>query len=284
MNLLIGSKKLALLLATATCFASASAAVVYTNNAGSPTVQAFDLGTGARTLSFSAPGSNGRGIVVVGNVVYTTDANSGFISKTNLATGASLGGFQIAGATSLSTITYDGDNFWVSDYAGTNRAFKISPTGAILATITLSKSQGNYDGLEYFNGKLIANKVDGAISTSNQYSVYDLNGMLLIENFIDTTGRGRGTGIAYNGTNFYISDLFSNRLTIWSGSTGAYLGALNLVNSANVVEDISFDFEARDDTCRVNCGGGNGVPVPASLPLLALGLMGLAAARSKHKA
>lgn len=255
------------------------AAEIYSNNAGPPHVQAFDTTTGAMTNNFLGSGGNGRGVVVVGDVVYTTDANSGFVGKFDRDTGAALGGFVIAGAGGISTISFDGDNFWTSDYTGSNKAFYVSPTGTVLKTITLANSIGFYDGLEYFNGKLIANRFDGGLGGGNQYSVYDTDGNLLVSNFIDTTGHGNGTGIAFDGTNFYISDIFNSRATIWSGVDGSFLGALNLIGTANVIEDLSFDFEDRPDTCRVNCGE---VPEPASILLLSAGGLAVLTARRRR--
>lgn len=266
----------------ATAGAQAATSTLYSNNAGQPLVQSFDKTSGNQIFSFTGSGSNGRGVVVVGDVVYTTDANSGNVGKFNRTTGVDLGGFSIAGVNGISTISYDGDNFWTSDYTGSNKAYLISPTGTLLKTITLSKSQGFYDGLEYFNGKLIANRFDGGYRGGNQYSVYDTDGLLLTENFIDTTGHGNGTGIAFDGTNFFVSDIFNGRATIWSGVNGGFMGSLTLQNSANVIEDLSFDFEARDDTCRVNCVPP--IPEPETWALMAMGLFGVAAAARRKKA
>jgi hypothetical protein len=119
-------------------------ATIYSNNAGTPFVQSFDTVTGNLIFGFTGSGSNGRGVVVVGDVVYTTEASTGNVSRFDRTTGAPLGGrFTIPGAGGISTISFDGDNFWTSDYTGTNQAFYVSPTGVVLKTITLSLSEAS---------------------------------------------------------------------------------------------------------------------------------------------
>lgn len=257
--------------------------VLYTNNAGVPLVQSFDTTTGAMIFSFTGSGDNGRGVATLGDEVYTSDADTGFVGRFDRATGVSLGGFTVAAAQGISALSFDGNNFWVGDYGGSNNAFYVSPTGAVLKTIALSESEGFYDGLEFFNGKLIANAFGGGLEGGNQYSIYNTDGVLLVKDFIDTTGHGNGSGIAFDGTNFYISDIFNGRATIWSGVDGSFLGELALIGTKDLVVDLSFDFETRPDTCRVNCGPGGEVPEPGSMALMGLGLVGLLVFRPRRQ-
>ena len=269
-------------IATLVCASSASALLLYENSAGQGDMASFDPVTGALVKAFTQDKGNGRGVVTVGDTLYYTVAGSGSIFKRTISTNVDLGvAFSVPGSSGLQAISYDGTNFWVGDYTGTTKAYLVSPTGVLLRTITLASGvsgiEGFYDGLEYFNGKLIANRYDGGFGRAggNQYSIYDLNGNLLTANFIDTNGHGNGTGIAYDGVNFYVSDIFNNRATIWNGLTGAFIGAVTFAGSHNAIEDLSFDFAARSDT--------GGVPEPTDLALFAIGLVGLAAGLRRSK-
>jgi PEP-CTERM motif len=274
-------------------FGNANALPIYENSAGSD-MASFNP-NGSLLKTYTQNKGNGRGIVVVGDVIYYTVADSGNVYKRNAIDNTDLGvAFTIAGASGLQAISYDGTDFWVGDYSGSTKAYLINgASGALKKTITLSGIgtgiEGFYDGLEYFNGKLIANKYDGGAARTggNQYSIYDLDGNVLQANFINTNGHGNGTGIAFDGTDFYISDIFNNGISKWNGTTGAFMSRITLEGSHNLIEDLSFDFAGRVDTC----GGPNqppcvvpGIPEPSTYALMALGLVGIGVAARRRKA
>lgn len=249
---------------------SAKAILVYGNNAGSAGIFKMDVnlttGVGTVIQTFANPsGGNGRGVVVVGNTIYSTVVSDSKIYKTDATTGASLGFIQTAVA-SMSTIGFDGTNFWTTDYAGSNQGYKISfTTGAVLQTVNFSQATGYMDGMEFFNGKLIVNNTDGGFGGTIRYSIYDLNGTLLTPNFINAPN---GTGIAFDGTNFLVSNVFaggSQQIGYYDGTTGAFIKNITITNGASwLAEDLSVDYSTRVDTG----GGGGNAPDGGSTALM----------------
>ncbi len=225
---------------------------------------------------------NGRGILVVGNVVCLTVANSGNVFIRDKDTNADPGvACTIAGASGLQAISYDGTNFWVGDYSGTNKAYDVDgTTGAPIRTITLANAQRFYDGLEYFNGKLVANRFDRRFGGTRIDNVHDLESNLPQAAFITTAGHGNATGIAFDGTNLYVSNTFNpaGKISIRSGTTGAFIGNLDRAGNHGATEDLSFGFAAWQDTCGGSNqppweGGGGKVPEPGTLSIAALALI-----------
>jgi len=217
---------------------------IYGNSASSipGAMYKIDAATGVVAKTCPQSKGNGRGMVVVSNVVYFTVTSSGNIYKTNFNTCSDDGiAFAVPGASSLSTIAFDGTNFWIGDYAGSNKAFYVSPSGVLLNTVTLANCTGNCDGLEFFNGKLISNRGD---ADTAGYDLYSTAGTLLTPAFIPATGFG-ATGIAFDGTNLFVSDIFNQKLQVYNGTTGAFVKTVTITGMTspnNVLEDLSADY------------------------------------------
>lgn len=242
----------------------ASALTLYANSVGTHGVDAIDPTTGALIKNCPQNKGNGRGVVIVGNIVYYTTADTNSVYKMDFTTCADLGvAFTVAGATALSTIAYDGTNFWIGDYSGTNHAFLYSPTGTLLKTISLVNCTGFCDGLEFFNGKLISNRGD---NINQPYDVYDTNGALLTSAFITPTLASGVTGIAFDGTNFFISYLSLGQVGVFNGTTGAHIRDMTVPIPG--YEDMSFDYS-------IVIGPGTDVSVPtlSQSTLLLLGVL-----------
>ena len=216
----------------------AGALTLYANAVGGHGVDAINPTTGALIKNCPQNKGNGRGVVIVGNTVYYTVANSNSVYKMDFTTCADLGvAFSVAGASGLSTIAYDGANFWIGDYSGTNHAFLYSPSGTLIKTVSLINCSDFCDGLEFFNGKLISNRGD---NINAPYDVYDLNGNLLTAAFITPTLGAGVTGIAFDGTNFFISYLGLGQVGVFDGTTGAHIRDMTVPVAG--YEDMSFDY------------------------------------------
>jgi len=149
----------------------------------------------------------------------------------------------------MSTLAWDGSHYWTTDYAGSNKGFELDAAGNVIKTISFGLASSYMDGMEYFNGKLIVNRGDA----NGTYDIYDLNGNLLTANFINSAGhasRGQSTGIAYDGVNFLVSDVFDNKLSEYDGTTGAWIKDIPLIGASQssagrLIEDLSVDYSTR---------------------------------------
>jgi hypothetical protein len=192
--------------------------------------------------------TNGRGVAIVGNTLYYTTSVSNSVYSYSIGSQTDNGAlFAVAGSSGLSALAFDGTNLWIAD-AGTNHAFQYSLTGTLLKTVTLASASPGISGLEYFlqngQGRLIANEG----SVNGTYDIYDTNGTLITPGFISTGGPA--SGIAFDGTNFWVARIFAQSIEAYRGTTGALVSGSTLAvtnypsGKAPLLEDLSFDYNA----------------------------------------
>ncbi len=273
-KLLVGTAIAALAL-TASAANAGTVSTIWGNSAtnGAPLLQQWDL-SGNLLRTINAPnGFNGRGIVQVGDVVYYTSASTNGVYAYNFMTNTDLGTvFTVAGASGLATMAYDGSHFFIGDYSGTQNAYEYSLTGTLVKTIALKNCSGFCDGLEFANGHLVSNEYDGGFGGSNTYDVYDLNGNVTTAGLIHGQDSSGNTGIAFDGTDYYVSNIFVNTIGVYDGS-GNFLHNIVLQTGGNptLVEDLS-----------VNYTQVLSVPEPATWGMMIAGL-GLAGAALRRR-
>lgn len=205
----------ALMLCSLTGNAMAST-IVWGNNAsfGNVTLEAFDMSTGAVVQQFLAPNpiavqDNGRGIAVVGTTIYYTTANSGNIYVTNTTTHADLGILVDTGLSGIASIAYDGTDLYVIPYNNGTGVFKYTTAGALIGNLLPGFGGNSQDGFEIANNNILMNHGDAI----GPYDKYDLAGNLIQANFITPTFAP--TGITFDGTNYFVSDIFNNAIATY---------------------------------------------------------------------
>jgi len=274
--------------------------VVWGNSASSGNVnlEEFDVTTGTLVpgQQFLVPNpiavnDNGRGVAVLGNTIYYTTANSGNIYVTNAITHADLGILVNTGFPGIANVATDGKFIYAASYQTSSGVVnKYDTSGNLVGTVTVGNGFGR-DGFEVQNNP----NIDGGALTfiSNRgdltgpYDVYDSSGNLLISDFIDPARDGFNnnvTGIAYDGTNYFVSNILQNRLFEYSG-TGTFIKAIDLSGIPN-----PFGQRLLEDLSAVGNTTNNppppSVPEPASVMLFgtALAVSAVVARRRRSRA
>ena len=254
------------------CGFAGTVTTLYANNAvnGTPYIYQINAATGAVMNTYSnLQGINGRGVIDVGNTLYYTTATSGNVYTYDLTTQTPTGvAFTVGGASGLASMTYDGKDFWIGDYSGSNKAFLYSPTGTLLNTITLANCSSYCDGLTYFKqggvGYLLSNRFDGGYGGPNAYDIYTTNGTFVSTLFTSTSSAS--TGVAWDGTSFWTSNIFAGSVTQWSMTgTQGVTNSLTGWSQSPEIEGMSFNFQQTV-----------GTPEPGTLVMFGSGLLGLA--------
>jgi len=273
-----------LMLAAAASVASvahaAPVATIWGNSAtfGAPLLQEWDLNGNLLDTIYAPRGDNGRGVVQVGNILYYTSAFTNGVYAYNFVTNTDMGTvFTVAGASGLATMAWDGSHFFIGDYSGTNNVYEFTQSGTPVATIPLGNCSSFCDGLEFANGHLVSNRYDGGLGGANTYDVYGLSGGApTTSSFIVGHDSSGNTGIAFDGTDYYVSNIFNHTISVYD-SAGTYLHDFTLQTGGNptLVEDLS-----------VNYNQVLGVPEPATwgLMLIGFGLAGSAVRAHSRRA
>ncbi len=183
--------------------------------------------------------------------------------------------FTVPGASGLATMAYDGSHFFIGDYSGTPNVYEYTLTGTPVATIPLSEcaifhvgTTGIATGWNMPTAIWSPTNTMAALAAATPYDVYSLTGTLLTHPFITGHDCSGNTGIAFDGTDYYVDNVFSHSIDVFDGSGTYPDDSWRDVGSG---EDIAENYAVVLKTSE-----------PASLALLGMALAGLGWVRRKR--
>jgi hypothetical protein len=232
------------------------------------TIQKLNGDNGTVVDQFALPFGSGSGasIAVIGNVGYYTLLGNANVYKVDMTTHAGLGiAFNTGDATWMNGITNDADgNLWFAHGGGASLQ-EFNATGTLLHTYSFPTPANAYrDGSVVFNGFVIANRGDQQ-GPYDKYAIPGIDGALTYVDQPFITALGGNNGIAFNGTDYYVSNEQTHIVSKYDVN-GAFVSQASLPAGSRYE---NWTFASQDIV--------NTAPEPGSLLLLATGLGGLVA-------
>lgn len=240
-------------------------------------IQKLNGDTGAVVDSFVVPFGAGSAasIAVVGNTGYYTllgDDNVHTVDMTSHIYGGVA--FNTGDSSLMNGITVDSaGNLWFA-HGGASALQEFNTSGTLLSTHGFPDSAFFFrDGSVVFGGFVVANRGDQQ-GPYDKYAIpAGVNDPLTYINqpfIVDPVQDSGNNGIAFNGTNFYISNEQLHQVCKYS-SSGVFASCAPLAENSRYE---NWTFASQD----IDPPGGS-VPEPGSLALIGIGIIGLMAAR-----
>ncbi len=179
-------------------------------------------------------GGTTRGFCVFGGIVYHTQSASSNIGTFDASTGETIGGKAI-GVGVLRQLAYDGKYVWAGYNAEPQKLLRLTRKLVVVDSIEFGSAGGlvdvsqQIDGFTVFNGfVLLCRRNVGAAATETKFHLYNTRGQLVHMNFI--VASGRHTGVTYDGTYIYTSNVDSDLIHAWNPDNGEEVTSFALPN------------------------------------------------------